>query len=146
MIKALLIVLFCNVSAILVAQQADSWSTLGMVTFETKFDPDWGIDIQIPNFGPLVKSLEGKEIEVEGFIIPLTGKLKQSHFMLSKFPQSMCFFCGLAGPETAMQVFTAGQKKVAYSDEKIKVKGILRVNDKDMNSPLYTLEDAMLLK
>jgi len=128
------------------AQENNTWGTLGMVTFDTQFDLDWGIDVQIPNFGPIILALEGREVEVDGFIIPLTGKIKQSHFMLSKLPQSMCFFCGAAGPETAMQVFTAGKKKVAYTDQKIKVKGILRVNDKDMNNPLYTLEDAVVVK
>lgn len=138
------LLLFLTFSAI--GQKGDSWATLGMVTFDTKFDPDWGIDIQIPTFGPIISALEGKEIEVEGFIIPLTGKISQSHFMLSKYPQSMCFFCGLAGPETAMQVFTAGQKKVAFQEEKIKVSGILRINDKDLSTPLYTLEDAVIVE
>lgn len=128
------------------SQTTDPWTTLGMVTFDTKFDPDWGIDIQVPTFGPVIQAIEGQEIEVEGFIIPLTGKVEQSHFMLSRYPQSMCFFCGAAGPETAMQVFTAGQKLVPYTDEKIKVKGVLRVNDKDVNNPLYTLEDASVIK
>ena len=65
-------------------QTSDIWASLGMVSFDTKFDPDWGIDIQIPRFGPLIKALEGKEIEVNGYIIPLTGKVEQSHFILSK--------------------------------------------------------------
>ncbi len=132
-------------STSMVAQPANTWNTLGMVTFDTTFDPDWGIDIQIPEFGPLINALEGKELTVEGYIIPLTGKVKQYHFMLSRYPQSMCFFCGAAGPETAMQVFTADKVKVAYSDDKIKMKGILRINDKDINNPLYTLEDAVLI-
>ena len=70
-----------------------AWNTLSMVTFQREFDETFGIDIDKPILNPVVKALEGKEIEVEGFIIPLTGKVKQSHFMLSRFPQNMCFFC-----------------------------------------------------
>lgn len=128
------------------AQEVDNWKTLAMVTFDTTFDPDWGIDIQVPNVGPIVQSLEGKEIEVQGFIIPLTGKVEQSHYMLSRYPQSLCFFCGKAGPESAMQVFSKDQKMVAFTDEKIKVKGTLRINQSDMTNPLYTLEDAVVIK
>jgi len=128
------------------AQSTDSWQSLSMVTFISEFDADWGIDIQVPTFSPIVRALEGQEITAEGFIIPLTGKVEQSHFMLSRYPQSMCFFCGAAGPETAMQVFTANEKKIPYTDEKITVTGILHINDKDVNNPLYTLEDAKVIK
>jgi len=144
--KKSLIALLTLLSVVSYGQVVDNWKTLAMVTFETEFNADWGIDVQIPKVGPVVQSLEGKEIEVDGFIIPLTGKIEQSHFMLSRYPQSMCFFCGKAGPESAMQVFSEGKKKIAYSDDKIKIKGILRINLDDMSNPLYTLEDARVLK
>ena len=121
------------------------WNTLSMVTFKREFDPDFGIDIEKPIVGPVVQAMEGKEIEVLGYIIPLTGKIEQSHFMLSRYPQNMCFFCGKAGPESAMQVFTEGGKKIPFTDKKIKVKGILRINVTDMNNLLYTLENATVL-
>lgn len=116
-----------------------------MVTFQKEYDENMGFEIEIPKVGVLAKALEGKEIEIEGFIIPLVGKVKQSHFMLSLYPANMCFFCGAAGPETAMQVFMDADKKVPYSDDKIRIKGILRINEKDINSLLYTLENAKLL-
>jgi hypothetical protein len=126
--------------------QNNTWATLGMVTFTTQYDPSFGIEIKKPTISPVVRTLEGKEIEVSGYFIPLTGKSEQSHFMLSKLPQNMCFFCGKAGPETAMQVFMADNKKVAYSDDKITVKGILRINDQNEGNLMYTLENAQLIK
>jgi hypothetical protein len=120
----------------------DMWSTLGMVTFDRTFDAEFGMDMMTPNYNPVVLALNGKEVEVEGYFIALNGKNEQNHFMLSKFPQSTCFFCGKAGPETAMQVFLADGKKQKYSDEKIKVKGILRINTTDPTGLLYTLEQA----
>ena len=120
----------------------DSWSILGMVTFDKTFDSDFGMELMTPKYSPVVLSMDGKEIEVEGYFIALNGKQEQNHFMLSKFPQSTCFFCGKAGPETAMQVFLADGKKQKYSDEKIKVKGTLRINTTDPTGLLYTLEQA----
>jgi hypothetical protein len=125
--------------------QSTAWSTLGMVTTSTTFDPDYGMEIKKVKISPIVRSLEGKEIEVDGYIIPLKGKLAQNHFMLSKFTNNMCFFCGKAGPETAMQVFLANDKKAAYTDDKIKVKGILRINENDPGGLLYTLDNAVLI-
>ncbi len=66
--------------------------------------------------------------------------------MLSKYPQSTCFFCGKAGPETAMQVFMKDNKKIKISERKIKVSGTLIINPKDVNSLLYTLENATIIE
>lgn len=125
--------------------QTDSWSSLGMVQFKTEYNSDWGMETKIPTLSPIVKMLEGKELAVEGYIIPLTGEIAQYHFMLSKFPQNMCFFCGMAGPETAMQVFSKDKKKIAFTRDKVKVKGILRINETDQTNPLYTLEEAVVI-
>lgn len=122
-----------------------TWATLSMVTFDSKYDESVGYEVQIPKVSPVVKMMEGQEIEVEGYIIPLEGKVKQSHFMLSAFPANMCFFCGKAGPETAMQVFMANGDKVSFTDDKISIRGTLRINESDMNSLLYTLENAEIL-
>jgi hypothetical protein len=122
-----------------------SWNILSMVTFQRTFDEEFGIDVEKPMISPLIQALDGKEIELEGYIIPLTGKIKQSHFMLSKFTQNMCFFCGKAGPETAAQVFTKDGKKIPFTDKKVRVKGILRVNVTDVTSLLYTIEDGVMM-
>lgn len=123
-----------------------AWNTLSMVSFQRTFDEEFGIDVEKPIISPLIQLLDGKEIELEGYIIPLTGKIKQSHFMLSKFTQNMCFFCGKAGPETAAQVFTKDAKKIPYTDEKVRVKGILRVNVTDVTNLLYTIEDGVMVE
>lgn len=126
------------------AQSNDVWITLGLVTFKTTYNPELLMETKVPKISSAVEKLDGKEIEIEGYIIPLTGQVTQSHFMLSKFPQSTCFFCGKAGPETAMQVFMRDNKKVKITERKVKVKGTLYVNPIDAFSLLYTLENAVL--
>jgi hypothetical protein len=125
-------------------QSKDLWQTLSMVTFVNEYDPDFMMEIKTPKVSPVIEVLNGKEIEIEGYIIPLTGQTKQSHFMLSRYPQSTCFFCGKAGPESAMQVFMKNNIKIQISERKVKVKGTLIVNPKDITSLLYTLENATL--
>ncbi len=126
------------------AQSKDIWMTLGMVTFTTTYNPDLLMETKVPKLSTAVEKIDGREIEIEGYIIPLTGQVTQSHFMLSKFPQSTCFFCGKAGPETAMQVFMRDNKKVKITERKVKVKGTLYINPKDASSLLYTLENAVI--
>lgn len=125
--------------------QKSAWATLGIVSTTSTYDPAYGIETKKVKVSQAVKILEGKEIEIEGYFIPLTGKLAQNHFMISKFNEKMCFFCGKAGPETAAQVILADKKTQAYSDEKIKVVGILRINENDPSGLLYTLEQARVI-
>jgi hypothetical protein len=125
--------------------QKSAWATLSIVSVTSSYDAAYGIETKKVKVSPAVRLLEGKEIEVEGYFIPLTGKLAQNHFMISKFNEKMCFFCGKAGPETAAQVFLADNKTQAYSDEKIKVVGLLRINEGDPGGLLYTLEKARVI-
>lgn len=144
--KAFSIILLLALVQGLALGQKSAWATLGLVSSTTSFDAAYGIEVKKVKVSPAVKAMQGTEMEVDGYIIPLTGKLAQNHFMLSKFNEKMCFFCGKAGPETAMQVFLAGGKKIAYTDEKIKVKGILRINENDPSGLLYTLEAAQIIE
>ncbi len=143
-ILGLTAIVFCLQVSNVFGQAKDVWMTLGLVTFKSTFNPELLIEEKTAKISSAVEKLDGKEIEVEGYIIPLTGQVSQSHFMLSKYPQSTCFFCGKAGPETAMQVFMRDNKKVKITERKVKVKGTLYVNPKDASNLLYTLENATL--
>lgn len=143
--KNILIFIGLLLCTTLFSQSKDNWTTLGMVTITKEYDASLGMEIQKPTVSVVAQQLDGKEIELSGFIIPLTGKLAQSHFMVSRYPQSMCFFCGKAGPETAIQVFMKDGKKVEFTEDKVSVKGILRINATDMNNLLYTLDQATML-
>jgi len=140
----ILVVLF--VFSLNINAQSDTWRTLGMVTFETEYDVNFGMETKIPTLSPMVEQMSGQEIEVEGYIIPLSGKVKQSHFMYSYLPPNMCFFCGKAGPESAMQVFMKDKKMVAYTDERILLKGRLVINTADLTIPMYSLENAEIIE
>lgn len=133
-------------SSLLSQMKSGVWGTLSMVDKVKEYDEAYGYEVEKVTVGLIAKTLQGKEIEIEGYIIPLDGKVEQSHFMLSFFPYNMCFFCGKAGPETAMQVFMADDKKVSYSDDKVKLKGTLMINENSVDGLLYTLSNGKLIK
>lgn len=126
--------------------EGNIWRTLASVQIEKEYDEMIGMEIIRPTFGPLITAIEGKEVIVKGYIIPLEGKKKQGHFMFSAYPYNMCFFCGKAGPESAMQVFTKEGKAVTYTDEAVRVKGVLRLRRNDVTGLIYALESAELVK
>lgn len=133
-------------SSSIIAQNSSSmWGTLSMVTIEKEFDAEFGIETIKTDIGPLVQAMDGKDIELEGYIIPLTGQVEQNHFMFSRYPLNMCFFCGKAGPESAAQVFLANEKKVAYTSDKIKVSGRLKVYNDQSSGLIYTIEEGEII-
>lgn len=116
------------------------WSTLALLEFEQKDDA--GNFDEEGNILPLIEAFEGKEIVVKGYVIPLTGKKAQSHFMFSAYPYASCFFCGKAGPETIMEVFTMGNKKIDFTEKKMSIKGTFYFTSRNPTDVMFTLKNA----
>ena len=116
------------------------WSTLALLEFEQKDDKGY-FDSE-GNILPLIEAFEGKEIVVKGYVIPLSGKKAQSHFMFSAYPYESCFFCGKAGPETIMEVFVKDDKKINFSEKKMAIKGTFHFTSRNSNEVMFTLKNA----
>ncbi len=121
-----------------------TWKTLSKITFKKQFDELMGFKVDVPVFSKEIKELEGKEIYVKGYIIPVEGYKSHNEFIFSAFPYNMCFFCGGAGPETVMEVITIDP--LEYTAESVKLKGKLQLNNEDINQLMYKLVDAQLIK
>ncbi len=139
------------ISSVLLGLQAqersfDQWNTLAMVNIESKFDDMMGMVIKTATPTPVVEAMDGKEIEIRGYMIALDATAKQSHFMFSRYPQNMCFFCGAAGPESAMQVFMANGTKLEHTTNKVVLKGILNIQKGDPSGLIYTLTQSELIE
>lgn len=117
---------------------------MGKVTYKKKFDELLGFKVDVPIFSKDVKDLDGKIIELQGYIIPVEGYKSHKEFIFSAYPYSSCFFCGAAGPETVMEV--KSDEPVKYTVNPIKIKGKLRLNDKDINKLMYGLSDAKIVE
>ena len=127
-------------SASLFSQEKSTWNTLAKVTVETKFDEILNYDVEEYTFSKEVKALNGKQVTLEGWMIPLDELRGENYFVLSSLPFANCFFCGGAGPETVAEVFT--KKDMKFTEERIKVTGILTVNSDDPLKLMYILNQA----
>ena len=99
----------------------------------------------IPSFGAKVKALEGKVVEIEGYAIPINETGFEGTIVLSAMPYSQCFFCGLSGPESVMDIKTTKKIKDLKVDKKMKFRGKLKLNARDMSKLNYILNDAVLI-
>ena len=120
------------------AQTGNFWHVLAEVHFVTVKDAG-GYTIEKPVFSKNLKSFNGKEITLKGYMIPLeeTGGGK---FMLSSQPFNICYFCGAAGPETVVEVEIMGAPK--FTTGKITLQGILALNESDPDRHIYILKSA----
>ena len=120
------------------------WKTLAKITYRKEYDEMMGLKVDIPVFSQEVQDLNGKEVTVKGFIIPVEGYKSHKDFILSAYPYNMCFFCGGAGPETVMQVTAI--KAIKYSTEPITIKGKLQLNGHDINQLMYAITDVEIVR
>lgn len=120
------------------------WKTLGKITYKKEYDEMLGFKVDVPIFSNEVQKLEGKEVTIKGYIIPVEGYKSHKEFIFSAYPYSMCFFCGGAGPETVMEV--KAKTPVPFTADPITIKGTLHLNSTDINKLMYSLSNVEMVK
>lgn len=121
------------------AQQEITWLDLSKVKFERKFFPEYQEYFLYPYFAPSVEALDGKEITITGYFLDIdpAGEI----FVLSKGPMASCFFCGVGGPETAMELHFS-DKPSFKMDDIVTVTGTLKLNSEDVDHFNYILSNC----
>ncbi len=148
----ILLLIFAGISTSLCAQDASAseeapakenvWKTLSKITYKKEYDEFLGFKIDKPVFAESVEAMEGQEVTVKGYIIPVEGYKSHTEFIFSAYPYNMCFFCGGAGPETVMEVESI--EDVEYTAEQVVLRGKLKLNADDINRLMYLLVDATI--
>lgn len=102
----------------------------------------------LPNFSPLLQELEGRQVELEGYVIPIEETGDSSVLVLSANPFSACFFCGAAGPETIADIQLANPAATPRfaMDQRVTFQGRLRLNSTDFYFFNFILEEAEWVK
>jgi hypothetical protein len=89
-----------------------------------------------------VAQLEGKQVTVRGFMLPLHSATHASQWFVSEKPRG-CYFCSPPGPSEVMLVNMGEGKELAPSTWQVDVYGTLHIASGDpKDTVLYTLNDA----
>ena len=129
------------------AQTLVSWNTFAQVKFHRQYSETFGFEVNVkpPEFSKELIALNGKEIKVKGYMIPVDVELGM--YMVSANPFANCFFCGNAGPETVVELFPGGKFPRFATDQMVTFKGILQINTQgEMNAVPYQLFQAEVVK
>ena len=123
------------------SQQKITWEDLSKVKFVEKYFPAYDDRFLAPEFSDSVKALDGKMITISGYFLHISPKDKL--YMLSKAPMASCFFCGVGGPETAIELQFDDRQNLK-TDNIISVTGRLKLNVDDVEHFNYILTDCMV--
>ena len=120
-------------------QSIRNWKKLSEVEFVKS--NDGYAEIYLPSFSEGIKALAGKEVLLQGYIVPNDGLFKSDEFIISSLPLAQCFFCGGdSGPESVAYVYP--KEPIKYTAKTVTIKGKLELNETDSNNLLYILNDA----
>ncbi len=121
-----------------------SWRTLTDVDFKDVYIDELDAYYWKPTFGASVKALEGKEVFITGYVIPVD--YDEDFYVLSRYPFANCFFCGGAGPESVVDLRFKGKTRRYETDERLTFKGTFALNANDVYQMNYILEGAVEYK
>jgi uncharacterized protein len=100
-------------------------------------DPNLSYNI---TYTPEVKEMNGKEITVSGFMVPLEAKENFRHFLLSRRAPT-CAFCPPADPNEVVEVFTA--KPLRWREDLVTCSGTLVLPNDGKGGIFFQLKDAL---
>jgi hypothetical protein len=121
-----------------------TWKTLSDVQFKDVYIKELDAYYWKPTFGASIKSLEGKEVFITGYLIPVD--YDANFYVVSRYPFANCFFCGGGGPESVVDLRFSAKHRNYKTDERLTFKGKLKLNGEDVMQMNYILEGAVEYK
>jgi len=144
--RLILLVLLLFLSGLGFAQTpTDGWTAFAKTKFDAKYNEKAGEYFLYPTFPADLKANVGKEIDLEGYYLPIDVD-GDAYIILSKFPYSQCFFCGGAGPESIAEIYFKVKPPKFEGDQFIRIKGKLKLNDVDLEHGNFIVEEAVFVK
>jgi hypothetical protein len=116
------------------------WEMLSEIDFKDQYSDELEGWYVYPVFPEHIKALDDQLVSIKGYIIPVD--VDGEEYALSAYPFSSCFFCGGAGPESVMTLNFKKSPRRYKTDEVIRFMGKLKLNDSDIDSFCYILNDA----
>jgi hypothetical protein len=93
-----------------------------------------------PKFPDILLKYETPEVSISGYIIPMD--IDNNTYALSMTPFSSCFFCGNAGPNTALELSFKEKQNKFLVDQFVIIKGKLILNRYNPHQLFFKITNA----
>lgn len=117
--------------------QSDDFLWKSFALCQLKSDPNFSYSI---TYIPEVKAMDGKQITLSGFIMPLETKEKFTHFLLSRRAPT-CAFCPPGEPNEIVEVFTS--KPVRWQEDLLTISGTLILSNDGKKGIFFQMKDVV---
>jgi hypothetical protein len=97
-----------------------------------------------PTFGKYLQELDGKRVELTGYMQPLGDDLEVAAFLLIEYPVG-CWYCEMPGIASIVLVEQPAGKTHHLTRSAVRVTGRLSLNRNDPENFLYTLREAKVV-
>lgn len=81
---------------------------------------------QVAVFSPQLKSLDNKNVTLQGYIIPIEEGIKHKRFLLSTLPINQCYYCGKNGVPIMIEVEM--DEAIEFTYKPVMIAGVLKLN------------------
>jgi hypothetical protein len=112
------------------------WSVITETTLDRHFRP---------TFAAYLKELDGKRIQLHGYMQPLGDDHELSSFLLIEYPVG-CWYCEAPQTTGIMLVELPAGKSRPFTRGQVRVTGRLSLNASDPENFLYTVQDAKVIE
>ncbi|SJN48081.1 hypothetical protein FM107_16725 [Sphingobacterium sp. JB170] len=121
-----------------------TWETFDMLMY--KVTKKNGQTIYTPHFPPQLAALDGKTVQLQGYMVPLKAGFRHNIFMLSVLPIQQCMFCGQNGIPAMVEVTLFGGRKERISERPITIKGKIVLNRRQNDRLEIWITDSNILE
>lgn len=120
------------------------WEQLSEVTFKDSWSEKYKFKSKKPIFNATLKKLDGKQIIIAGFLIPVTTY--GNEYVLSANPYSGCYFCGNAGIESVIELKFKGDNIRFKLDQFTTIEGKMELSENSDNEFIYIMNNSKEIK
>jgi hypothetical protein len=114
---------------------APLWATLR----KTRIGEDTKRGIYTASFPPEVRGLQGTQVTLSGFMLPMDTARKSKHFLLSRYTP-VCFFCPPGEPNEVVEVVS--RSGVKLTDGMVTLSGKLTLTNNGEKGLFFRLDQG----
>jgi hypothetical protein len=112
------------------------WSVIAETTLDRQYRP---------TFAGYLKELDGKQVQLTGFMQPLNNEQEVESFLLIEYPVG-CWYCEAPEVTGIMLVELPAGKSRTFTRSQVRVTGRLKLNATDPESFLYVVQGAKVIE
>ena len=110
------------------------WKLFAQCEIRSNQDYSYGI-----SYVSGVKAMQGKQVTISGFMVPLEAAEKSGHFLLSRRAPT-CAFCPPGEPNEIVEVFTL--KPVKWNENLVTISGTLLLANDGKKGIFFQMRDV----